>query len=60
VNDTIKLNVTSTSGFRPERITNATIVLVAGDYGEKRSPAFGILAGLFSLAGAAACAWRRR
>jgi hypothetical protein len=60
LNDTIKLNVTGTSGFRPKKITNATIILVAGDYGEKRSPALGILAGLVALAGAAACAWRRR
>ncbi|OPY51142.1 MAG: hypothetical protein A4E49_02427 [Methanosaeta sp. PtaU1.Bin112] len=60
VNDAIKLNVTGISGFRPERITNGAIILVAGDYGEKKSPALGILAGLVALAGASACARRRR
>jgi S-layer protein (TIGR01567 family) len=59
VNDTIKLNVTGTSGFRPETITNGTITIAASDKGAKKSPALGILAGLVVLA-AGAYARRRR
>ncbi|MGB5099889.1 MAG: S-layer protein domain-containing protein [Methanothrix sp.] len=53
VNDTIELNVTGTSGFRPETITNGTITIVAGEKGAKKSPALGILAGLVALAAGA-------
>jgi hypothetical protein len=59
-NDTIKLNVTGTSGFKPETITNGTITIAAGDKGAKKSPGPGILAGLVALAGAGAYFRRRR
>jgi hypothetical protein len=52
-NDTIKLNVTGTRGFRPETITNGTITIAASDKGVKKSPALGILAGLVALAAGA-------
>ena len=58
-NDTIELNVTGTSGFKPETITNGTITIAASDKGAKKSPALGILAGLVALA-AGAYARRRR
>ncbi len=59
VNDTIKLNVTGTSGFKPETILNGTITIAASDKGAKKSPSLGILAGLVALA-AGAYARRRR
>ena len=58
-NDTIKLNVTGTSGFKPETILNGTITIAASDKGAKKSPALGFLAGLVALA-AGAYARRRR
>jgi S-layer protein (TIGR01567 family) len=58
-NDTIAINVTGTSGFRPETITNGTITIAASEKGAKKSPALGILAGLVALA-AGAYARRRR
>ncbi|MDD4161700.1 MAG: S-layer protein domain-containing protein [Methanothrix sp.] len=59
VNDTIKLNVTGTSGFKPETVSNGTITIVEGDKRAKKSHALGILATLVALA-AGAYAWRRR
>ena len=59
-NDTIDLNVTGTSGFKPETISNGTITIDASDNGAKKSPALGILAGLVALAGARAYSRRRR
>jgi hypothetical protein len=59
-NDTIKLNVTDTSGFEPETITNGTITIAASDKGAKKSPGLDILAGLVALAGAGAYFRRRR
>jgi hypothetical protein len=59
VNDTIELNVTGTSGFRPETITNGTITIAASEKGAKKSPALSILAGLVALA-AGAYSRRRR
>ena len=58
-NDTIDINVTGTSGFRPEIITNGTITIAASEKGAKKSPALGLLASLIALA-AGACARRRR
>jgi S-layer protein (TIGR01567 family) len=58
-NDTIKLNVTGTSGFKPETISNGTITIAAGNKGSKKSPAMGFIATLVALA-AGACARRRR
>ncbi|MHB8117442.1 MAG: S-layer protein domain-containing protein [Methanothrix sp.] len=58
VNDTIELNVTGTSGFKPETISNGTITIAASDKGAKKSPALGILAGLVALA--AGAYFRRR
>jgi S-layer protein (TIGR01567 family) len=60
VNETIKLNVTSTSGFEPETVSNGIIIIAAGDKGAKKSSAMGILAGLVALTGAGALARRRR
>jgi hypothetical protein len=64
VNDTIRLNVTGTSGFRPERIINGTITITANGKGAKKSPAMGTIASLAALAGAwagaVAIARRRR
>ena len=51
-NDTIRLNVTGTSGFLPERIINGTITIVAGEKGAKESPGTGASACLAALAGA--------
>ena len=59
-NDTIAINVTGTSGFRPETILNGTITIAASEKGAKKSPALGILAGLVALAGAGAYFRRRR
>jgi len=58
VNETIKLNVTSTSGFRPETVSNGTITIAAVDKGAKKSPGPGILIGLVTLA--AGAYFRRR
>jgi len=49
-NDTIAINMTGTSGFRPETILNGTITIAASEKGAKKSPALGILAGLVALA----------
>ncbi len=57
-NYTIELNVTGTSGFRPETITNGTITINESDKGAKKSPAPSILAGLIALA--AGAYFRRR
>jgi hypothetical protein len=60
-NETIKLNVTSTRGFKPETVANGAITIAASDKGAKKSPAMGILAGLIALAaGARARAYFRR
>jgi len=60
-NDTIDLNVTGTSGFKPETITNGAITISARDNGAKKSPGPGILASLVALAaGAGAGAYFRR
>lgn len=59
-NDTIQLNVTGTSGFKPETISNGTITIAASDKGAKKSPSLGILGGLVVLAGAGAYFRRRR
>jgi len=61
-NDTIRLNVTGTSGFLPERIINGTITIVASEKGAKKSPAPGTFACLAALAGAwvGAVAFARR
>jgi len=60
-NETIKLNLTSSRGFRPETVTNGVITIAASDKGAKKSPAMGILAGLIALAaGARAGAYLRR
>jgi S-layer protein (TIGR01567 family) len=56
VNDTIRLNVTGTSGFRPQRIINGTIIIVDSENGAKKSPALGTLSCLAALAGAGAWA----
>jgi S-layer protein (TIGR01567 family) len=58
-NDTIAINVTGTSGFKPETIINGTITITASEKGAKKSPSLGILAGLVVLA-AGARARRRR
>lgn len=64
VNDTIRLNLTGTSGLLPERITNGTITIVASEKGAKKSPALGAFTSLAALvgawAGAVAFARRRR
>jgi hypothetical protein len=62
VNDTIRLNVTGTSGFRPERIINGTITITAKGNGAKKSPGTGAFASLAVLAGAwaGAVAFARR
>ena len=57
-NDTIAINVTGTSGFRPETILNGTITIAASEKGAKKSPSLGILAGLVALA--AGAYFRRR
>ncbi len=59
-NDTIDLNVTGTSGFKSETITNGTITIAASDNGAKKSPGPGILAGLVALAAGAGAYFRRR
>ena len=53
------INVTGTSGFKPETILNGTITIALSEKGAKKSPALGILAGLAALA-AGAYARRRR
>jgi hypothetical protein len=58
-NDTINLNVTGTSGFKPDTILNGTITIAAGDERSMKSPALGFIATLVALA-AGACARRRR
>jgi len=60
-NETIKLNLTSSRGFRPETVTNGVITIAASDNGAKKSPALGFLASLVALAaGARAGAYLRR
>ena len=58
-NDTIELNVTGTSGFKPETISNGTITIALSDKGAKKSPSLGFLATIVVLA-AGAYARRRR
>ena len=50
VNETIDLLVTGTNGFKPETISNGTIIIAASDKGDKKSPALGFLATLVALA----------
>ncbi|MDD2835472.1 MAG: S-layer protein domain-containing protein [Methanothrix sp.] len=60
-NETIKLNLTSSRGFRPETVTNGVITIAASDKGAKKSPAMGVLVSLVALAaGAKAGAYLRR
>ncbi len=57
-NETTYLNVTGSSGFKPEYVTNGSITIVAGDKAAKKSGALGFVASLAAfLAGAYA---RRR
>ncbi len=60
VNEMIRLNVTSTKGFKPETIANGVITIAASDKGAKKSPDMGILAGLVALAAGAGAYSRRR
>jgi S-layer protein (TIGR01567 family) len=53
VNDTIHLNVTGTSGFKPETITNATITVTDSHEGTPESHALGFVAALAALAAVA-------
>jgi hypothetical protein len=61
-NETIKLNLTSSRGFKPETVTNGVITIAASDRGTKKSPAMGVLAGLVALAAGAGAlfVFRRR
>jgi hypothetical protein len=56
-NETAYLNVTGTSGFKPEYITNGSITIVAGDKAAKKSDALGFVA---SIAAILAGAYARR
>jgi hypothetical protein len=56
-NETAYLNVTGTSGFKPEYITNGSITIVAGDNAAKKSDALGFVA---SIAAILAGAYARR
>ena len=56
-NDTTYLNVTGTSGFKPETITNGSITIAAGDKAARKSGALGFVA---SLAAFVAGAYARR
>jgi S-layer protein (TIGR01567 family) len=56
-NETTYLNVTGTSGFKPEYITNGSITIVAGDKAAEKSDALGFVA---SIAAILAGAYARR
>jgi hypothetical protein len=56
-NDTTYLNVTGSSGFKPETITNGSITIVADDKAAKKSGALGFVA---SFAAFVAGAYARR
>ncbi len=56
--DTTYLNVTGSSGFKPETITNGSITIAAGDKAAKKSGALGFIASFAALvAGAYARRW---
>jgi S-layer protein (TIGR01567 family) len=57
INDTIHLNITGTSGFKPETISNGTITVTADLETAKESHAMGFMATLLALA---AVAYARR
>jgi len=56
-NETSYLNVTGTSGFKPEYVANGSITIVAGDKAAKKSDALGSVA---SIAAILAAAYARR
>ena len=56
-NETAYLNVTGSSGFKPEYITNGSIAIVVGDKAAKKSDALGFVA---SIAAILAGAYARR